>query len=245
VFYIDPDIALFNNLHPAVSSLADSNIVLTPHLVEPEEKSRNKWENERSALLHGVYNLGFIGVKNGPEGRRFASWWGDRLEYFCYEAASEGIYTDQRWCDLVPAFFDGVTILRDPGFNVASWNLSSRPIAFDGTGAIFAGSSPLRFYHFTKISHAGEAMIDRYAGRGSAVYELVKWYRSAIQQYEDSRLQNYWAYDSYSDGTLIRLEHRKLYRSRKDLQEDFPNPFRANSFLRWIEINREQLADLS
>ena len=40
-----------------------------------------------------------------------------------YEEAAFGVYTDQRWCDLVPALFDGVKVLRDPGLNVASWNL--------------------------------------------------------------------------------------------------------------------------
>ncbi|MCJ2046849.1 hypothetical protein MKK58_20240 [Methylobacterium sp. J-078] len=235
VFYIDPDIALFNDLMPAVQRLSKANIVLTPHLVEPELISRQMWENERSTLLHGTYNLGFLGVQNSVEGRRFAAWWRERLQYYCFETAAEGIYTDQRWCDLVPAFFDGVDIIRDSGFNVASWNLSSRPIFFDKDGRIFAGSALLRFYHFTKIANAGAAMVDRYAGRSSAIYELVKWYRSSLDRYEDTRLKGYWAYGVYSDGTSILHEHRVLYRSRPDLQEDFPNPFRANSFLRWIK----------
>ena len=237
VFYIDPDIALFSDLGDAVGALSTSHIILTPHLVEAEEKSRNMWENERSALLHGVYNLGFLGVRNSDVGRRFAAWWKERLEEYCFEAVTEGIYTDQRWCDLVPALFEGVHVLRDPGFNVASWNLATRPVAFDRNGALFAGSSRLRFYHFTKISHVGQAMIDRYAGRSSAIFEIVNWYRSRVEAFEDARLTEHWAYGVYSDGTPIEYRDRVLYRQRRDLQEDFPNPFRANSFLRWLRAN--------
>ncbi|MFE1600874.1 hypothetical protein [Methylobacterium sp. ID0610] len=239
VFYIDPDIVLFNDLAPAVDALRDNAIILTPHLVDPEPRAAAMWENERSTLLHGVYNLGFLGVRNGAEGRRFAAWWQERLEAYCFEEASKGIYTDQRWCDLVPALFDGVRILRDPGFNVASWNLGSRPVTFDRTGTLRAGEVPLRFYHFTKITHVGAAMIERYAGRSSAIFELVHWYRSQIARYEDERLRGWWAYGQYSDGTPIAYQDRVSYRTQTHLQEDFPDPFRANTFLRWLRSRAE------
>ncbi len=45
-------------------------------------------------------------------------------------------FTDQRWCDLVPSLFDRVHIERDPGYNVASWNLSTRRIQILATGNI-------------------------------------------------------------------------------------------------------------
>ncbi|SFU76424.1 hypothetical protein SAMN02799631_02185 [Methylobacterium sp. 174MFSha1.1] len=237
VFYIDPDIAIFNSLEPLVQKLQISNIILTPHLINPEEKSKYMWENERSALLHGVYNLGFLGVCNNAEGRRFAAWWRERLQFFCFELASEGIYTDQRWCDLVPAFFEGVGIVRDPGYNVASWNISSRPVTFDSEGTLHAGDALLRFYHFTKISDVGEAMIERYSGSSTAIYEIVRWYQASLKKFEDPRLTKYWGYGSYSDGTPIKYEHREIYRKRPDLQEDYTNPFRANTFLKWINNN--------
>ncbi len=195
------------------------------------------WENERSALLHGVYNLGFLGVHNNAEGRRFASWWRERLQFFCFESASDGIYTDQRWCDLVPAFFEGVGIVRDPGYNVASWNISSRPITFDSEGTLHAGGALLRFYHFTKISDVGEAMIERYSGSSTAIFEIVRWYQASLKKFEDPRLSKYWAYSTYSDGTPIKYEHREIYRKRPDLQADYTNPFRANTFLKWINNN--------
>jgi hypothetical protein len=79
----------------------------------------------------------------------------------------------------VPAFFDGVHILRDPGYNVASWNLSRRPITIEEDGTIRAAGHRLRFFHFTKVTHVGEIMLERYAGNRIEVFELMKWYRDS------------------------------------------------------------------
>ena len=58
------------------------------------------------------------------------------------------MFTDQRWVDFVPSFFDHY-ILKDPGYNVAYWNLHGRardaPTAID----ISWTASPLRFFHFS------------------------------------------------------------------------------------------------
>ena len=70
VVYLDPDIALFGELE-IISQLDAFPILLTPHLTEPETSEPSILENERSALLHGVYNLGFLVVRNTDEGRRF------------------------------------------------------------------------------------------------------------------------------------------------------------------------------
>lgn len=238
VFYIDPDIALFNNLEPVVDLLETQSIVLTPHLVDPEERPTDIWENERSALLHGVYNLGFIAVSNSSEGNRFAQWWHDRLSLFCYESASEGVYTDQRWCDLIPAFFDNVKILRDPGYNVASWNIRNRLIYANKSGDLMVDSNLLRFYHFTKVSHVGELMIEKNAGRGYLVFELLKWYKKQVSMHEDSILSELrWAFGFYSNGDPISYAHRKIYRSRVDLQDAFKDPFNHETFLSWVNSN--------
>lgn len=235
VIYIDPDIALFTPLDPVLEALETHSIVLTPHLVEPENTRSAVWENERSALMHGVYNLGFLAVKSGPEGRRFGRWWQDRLAEFSYEEAQKGIYTDQRWCDLVPAFFEEVKILRDPGHNVASWNLNTRPMTIDREGRILIAGFPLRFYHFTKIDAVGELMIERYAGTSAVAFELIAWYRNAMQRNSCSEIPSgWWSFGYYSDGTPIDQVDRVLYRSRPDLMEVFPNPFAAETYLAWL-----------
>ncbi|HEY0185541.1 MAG TPA: hypothetical protein VGC09_22290, partial [Rhodopila sp.] len=164
VVYLDPDIAVFGSLSEVAALLDSHDVVLTPHQVEPDDEPAAIHDNEISSLKHGIYNLGFVAVAGSPEGKRFARWWRDRLLHYCFDDIPNGLFTDKRWCDLAPAFFPTLHVLRDPGYNVASWNLSRRPISINEAGDISAGGSPLRFFHFTKVTWVGELMLERYAG---------------------------------------------------------------------------------
>jgi LPS sulfotransferase NodH len=230
VVYIDPDIAVLDNLSEIDILLDKHDIILTPHLLEPELELGAISGNEIGSLKHGVYNLGFLAVAGTPEGKRFAKWWCDRLLHFCFDDIPNGLFTDQRWCDLVPCLFAGVHILRDPGYNVASWNLSRRPITIGEDGEIRAADRPLRFFHFTKITRVGEQMLERYSGGRIEVFELMNWYRKRLSAHAVKGLpEKWWHYGTYNDGTPITREHRRLYRDHKDLQRRFPNPFEAET----------------
>jgi hypothetical protein len=239
VIYLDPDIALFDSLSPVVSLLDRYSIVLTPHQVTPDQDELAIIDNEMGSLKHGIYNLGFIAVRSDEQGCSCARWWRDRLLMHCYDDISSGLFTDQRWCDLIPAFFDGTFILRNLGYNVASWNLSHRPIEIQTDGSIVAGGEPLRFFHFTKVTSVGETMIARYAN-GYAVFELLSWYKRKLRSFAVANIPaGWWAFGKFEDGAAITPQHRRLYRSRNDLQSAFTNPFASGpeSYQRWFAAN--------
>ncbi len=224
--YLDPDTAVFSRLDPVVEKLRTADIVLTPHLAAPEAEQAGVKDNEMSALRTGIYNLGFVAIRTSGEGARFAAWWALRLEEFCYDEMQLGLFTDQRWCDQVPVLFDQVAILRDPGFNVASWNISRRPVEIRHDGTITAGGAPLRFWHFTKLGVVGEAMTRRYARDNFQVYEIWNWYRRRIEDCEAIGLPpGWWAHGAYADGTPIPRADRRAYRDSAELQARFPEPF--------------------
>ena len=83
------------------------------------------------AIKHGIFNLGFIGVRNTEEGRRFADWWAQRTQYLCRAEVANGLFTDQKWLNFAPVFFEGVAILKSPRHNVATWNLTTRRMSGD------------------------------------------------------------------------------------------------------------------
>lgn len=236
VVYLDPDIAVFNSLQPIVDLLDQYSILLTPHQLSPERTAIGVRDNEIGSLKYGIFNLGFLAVRADIEGRRFADWWSQRLLEHCFEDVPGGVFTDQRWCDHVPVFFDGVHILKDPGYNVASWNLSNRVLSFTPEGCLVVNGSPLRFYHLTKFGPTGQAMTARYAKGNTAVYEVWSWYRMAVQRFVEPGIPSHgWAYGRYSSGGEISLAERRLYRDRKDLQRAFPDPFdsSAGGYERW------------
>lgn len=242
IFYFDPDIAVFATMTPVVDLLDSHSIVLTPHQLEPDDSDMAIMDNEIASLQYGTFNLGFIALRNDPEARRFAEWWAARLHDWCHDRLDIGLFVDQKWCNLVPCFFDGVKILRDPGYNVASWNLSRRKIAITADGRILVNDQPLRFFHFTKLGPIGDTMTQRYAGDNTEVYEIWWWYRHEVERATDPAIaKGYWHYGTYENGDSIPKRAREIYRRRKDLREKFPNPRQSGeeSFATWLAQNQD------
>jgi len=227
VFYFDPDMALFSNIEEMISELFKNNILLTPHLTDPETTIRGIEDNELSALKHGVYNLGYIGVRNSSEGKRFADWWASRLKNYCRDDIPAGIFTDQRWIDLVPAFFEGVKPTRHPGYNVAPWNMTNRQIEIDIENNYTVNGKPLVFYHFTGFdSGAHRNMLSIYSSNSPSAAEIFSWYVKQLEERSNDPLSaTPWAYGTFDDGSPISKQQRLIYRDREDLKKAFPNPY--------------------
>lgn len=244
LFYFDPDIALVNGMEDVVALLDDYSIVLTPHQTDPEPRSDSRaiQDNEIASLTYGIFNLGFVAIANDPEGNRFAKWWDDRLRDWCHDRLDIGIFVDQKWCNMVPCFFDRVKVLRDPGYNVASWNLSQREMRFDDEGRALINGHPLRFYHFTKLGPVGDVMTQRYAEDNIEVYELWWWYKQQVRSFSTSEIpKGWWYYGIFANGEKIAKSVRELYRVRGDLRSAFPDPLSVGqgSFNEWLKANTD------
>jgi hypothetical protein len=228
VVYLDPDIALFGDLHEIEHLLDTYSIILTPHQTIPDDNPQAIIDNEIGSMKYGIFNLGFLAIANKPQGRFFAQWWKSRLLKFCYADLPNGLFTDQKWCDHIPSMFSDFYVLRDPGYNVASWNLSQRPITIEKDGSIRARGSLLRFFHFTKVTSVGAIMLERYANSNIAVFELMKWYGDRLKANAAPDVPDgWWAFDKYSHGAPITSLERINYRTRPELQVKFPNPFQT------------------
>ena len=116
--FLDADILVLDSLQPLFDDTGAHAIVLTPHLLAPLSDV-DRWARDLNILQSGVYNGGFIGISRHESARRFLHWWADRLHTHCRHDVTQGMHYDQRWLDLVPALFDDVHIVRDPGCNVA------------------------------------------------------------------------------------------------------------------------------
>jgi hypothetical protein len=238
IVYLDPDIAVFHPLTHVLTALDTHSIILTPHQVEANTDALAIKDNEMTAYLYGIYNLGFCAIRNDANGHAFADWWAGMLYRACYEEVERGLYTDQKYCDIVPALFEGVLIDRDPGCNVASWNLSRRTLDLGADGNIRVNGSLLKFYHFTKIEGVGDVMTRRYGGSNLDVYEVWSWYKRELARNAVSGLpKRYWHYGQFFNGCVIPEAARILYRERADLMTAFDNPFDVEgfSFFGWLK----------
>ena len=249
IAYIDPDIAILNPLDPIEKWLDEYGILLTPHLLDYTNNPQSIQDNEiMGTMRHGTFNLGFLAVNSTiQDGRRFIDWWADRLMQYCYADYERGLFTDQKWVDLAPSFFESLLVIHDPGYDVASWNLDCREVSFNEQGQLVVnGSYPLRFYHFTGYdSGAGMNVVTSLTSGGAnpVVNELWDWY---IRQLEINghqtmgKTRSY--YDTFDEGTKIDHEMRVLYRESDQLQKVFPYPLDSDNgkggFLTWWRRDR-------
>jgi hypothetical protein len=241
--YFDPDIVVFGDLAPISQALDTANVLLTPHLTDPEENRAGILDNEISALKHGIYNLGFLAFNCKSEGMRCMRWWALRLLEFCRDDIPGGLFTDQRWADHMPAMFDGVRILREPVYNVATWNLSARQASGTAPSHILINGEPLCFYHFSGFDSGAQETMLRLYGRDSPVlFDLRKWYLAECEREGQSSLGRLpCVYSHYDNGAPITKTERILYRERGDLQQAFPDPFATadvnHSYWHWFKAN--------
>jgi lipopolysaccharide biosynthesis glycosyltransferase len=250
IIYLDPDIVVINSINYISELLEDHAILLTPHLLEYSTDKQAINDNEIMGVLrHGVYNLGFIAINcKKPDGKRFANWWANRLLEYCYDDYSNGLFTDQKWCDIIPAYFNDYYIIRDPGYNVASWNINKRKLSFSDEGDLLVNNKYLlRFYHFTGYdSGTGNSMINRYGDGNQVINEIWAWYERMLQQNGQGEFGKHkYGYNYYDNGFEITKENRQIYREREDLQKLFPNPFSTKDgenkykggFYSWLNSN--------
>lgn len=246
VIYLDPDIAVMSTLDSLSIRLDEASIILTPHQTEPDTDFRAIIDNEICSLKHGVYNLGFLGVRNSPEGRRFVDWWANRLHHFCYDDIPNGLFTDQRWIDLAPAFFDDLQILRDPVYNVCTWNLSHRKVWGKVPDELIVNGERLCFYHFSGFdSGAQEIMLDVYGKDSPILRDLRDWYINECREMDqDQHGTTPCVYDYFSDGSKVTKAHRRIYRGDAALPDRYPNPFDTSSegsYQAWFKQNMSSL----
>jgi glycosyltransferase involved in cell wall biosynthesis len=241
LIYFDPDILIVNGLDEVWRLLDEQSIVLTPHLTEPVEDDGKK-PSEIDILLSGTYNLGFLGVAKSKTTDRLLTWWQERLYDRCVVAHDEGLFTDQRWMDLVPGFFDDVCLLRGQGYNVAYWNLHSRRVTVE-RGEIRVNGSPAFFFHFSGLDPHATVGISRHQNRFrldelGELKQVFDRYRRLLfaAGYEAVKSASY-AFAAFDNGIAIPDLARSLYRRLGGDALRFGDPFATaplGSFFGWL-----------
>lgn len=240
IFYFDPDIAVFSPLNDLLAALDTASIVLTPHQADPETSLEAVIDNELCSLKHGIYNLGFLGVRADDVGRSFARWWGERCYYFCRNDIRHGLFTDQRLIDLVPALFSSVGIMRSRRFNLATWNITTRHLSQAADQTYWVNDERLGFYHFTGFDSGVHRVMAIKNGKGNPALEaIIRWYEHEVRSL-NSAPQAEWSLARFNNGEKILPAQRELYRFRVDLQTAFPDPFDAAGYQCWWQQHGEE-----
>jgi hypothetical protein len=160
VHYVDPDMMFFNDPEPLFRGLKEADMLLTPHHFS-EIPHDNKFPRENLALNHGIYNLGYLGLRRTKSTDEMLSWWSSRLHSHCIIDLKEGYFVDQLWMNFVPIYYPGADICRHPGINIAYWNLHERTVLNDRELSYRGESWPLVLFHFSGFRPASPDRLTR------------------------------------------------------------------------------------
>lgn len=238
--YFDPDILVTGDLGELYGRLEDADVLLTPHVTAPIEDGLVP--GEREFLLSGIYNLGFLGISFNERTLPFLDWWHRRLYRECLHAVERGLFVDQKWMDFAPAFLPNAAIVRDPGYNVAYWNLMHRSLErCDGRWSV--EGAPLRFFHFSGAVLDRPELVSRFQNRFSLadrpdVAPLFEEYRRLILAAGHEKLSRLpYAFGSFADGTHVPPAARRLLQVADAKGQRWPDPFatdRPDGYLAWL-----------
>lgn len=243
--YFDPDILILSSLDEIYSILDDHHIILTPHLTEPQTGPRIP--SEKQFLIMGTYNLGFIGLRRGTITDRFLAWWHNKLVDECLIDPAQALYVDQHWIDLAPGLFDGVYIHRDPGCDIAYWNLPERRITREGD-TYWCNGRRIKFFHFSGYSPdhpnriskrvpelASTAEVDSLE---PAAAELFERYRQQLLKHDYATTSRWpYALGSFTNGVRIPQSARRLWKEAHTEGIHWADPLKSeglNSFYQWL-----------
>lgn len=222
--YLDPDCYVYSDFIELREVLKTRPVVLCPHLLQP-----GNIDMELSSTAHGVFNLGFLAVNHTDEAKRLIDWWAERLYLFCYDDIQRGIFTDQKWMDLAPCFFD-VEIFKHKGYDFAPWSLLDCGMNKDGDRYYVKGE-PLRFIHFSGYGATAQKCMREWLPEGPHPFkDLYKEYSILHNRNDKDQVSKVkWSYDYYQSGEKINNKLRLKYRSNYNVMFHVDNPFLSNN----------------
>ncbi len=245
VVYLDPDIQVFAPMDDLAMLASVHGLAVTPHLLHPLPLD-GLLPDDAHMLGAGVYNLGFLAAGTAALEGGFFDYWQSRLWWHSIVDVTNQIFTDQRWLDWVDCFEH--VVIRDPGCNVAYWNVWARPIT-RSAGQWFAEGHPVRFFHFSGFDPETPWILSRHQGQRPRVRlgdhpELAALCRDYADRllgegYEECRRHPYgWSRAGGLELTpaIRRIYRRQLMAAHQDGHRPPPGPFdtEPQDFLNWV-----------
>ncbi len=239
--YFDPDILVCDRLEGIEHALQEHLAVLTPHITAPLDNDFNP--SERKIRMVGVYNLGFLGLRLGEETRAFLDWWQQRVSLWGQNDPFNGVFVDQGWMDFAPCFLEPISILRDPVYNIAYWNLPHRRLA-ERNGSWEIEGRRVGFIHFSGVDIDDPTTLSKHQDRISftdrpELKPLLAHYRDLVRARGHHDLRHIpYAFNQFQpSGARIPAIARRTLHQVDPQGRRWPDPFSTSGpdgFLQWL-----------
>lgn len=210
VVYLDGDmLACAPFLDVLIDAWNEYPILVTPHLRSPETDV-----NYSYFLKTGIYNAGFIAVRNAEPACEMLQWWRDRLETNCHYDYLGGVFVDQRWLDMAVSSFNAAGPIQHRGINVGHWNLHECDFSEKDEQIMVGTQEPLCIFHFSNFQNPGltkhENIIQDIPPE---IERLADDYEKQLTRMQDSQKGDAsYSFDNFKDGNPITQAMREVVR---------------------------------
>lgn len=245
--FLDADALVLGKLESLLEEVRRHALTLVPHRLVPP-RTTDGIDRDLILNLAGAFNGGVVGLTLRPSSTDFIRWWQRRVHHLCVYAVGRGLHYDQRWLDLALGFVEDLHVHRDPGVNVAHWNLPERPIRIHD-GAVTAGGEPCRIFHFSGFDPDDPGTLTRYQPGlqlqdfGDA-QQLFRDYAVELNRegWATARTLPY-AYGSFDNGVPVPEAARRLFAQMPD-RARFGDPFVTSgkhTYFQWLNQRSSRL----
>lgn len=225
--YVDSDIQVLGPLDVLWQN--DFDIILTPHRTQPFLEARGPGD-ALSLLRYGSANGGLLACRRSAASSSFVCWFEEALREHGFSEWQHS-YVDQKWLDVVLAFFPTAGFCRYPGINVGHWNLNEHTLSRDKSGRVLFGGQYLLALHYSRWSPERWQDFPEQVGG----VDPVIW-GSLAKDYRDQLLEADWAkyrkmsyqFERDREGGVISLAMRRAYFQRRQVVCD-----------PWVQSRRE------
>jgi hypothetical protein len=238
LIYLDPDTYVLAPCDEVYSLLERYDFVLTPHRLSDE--GDGTWAID-SSLLTGVFNLGFLGINSSTNALALLRWWQRKVFDDCVMDFSRGLFLDQKFMDMSTTLFENGHVLKDPTYNIATWNADERPLAY-ADGMLACAGAPLHVVHFSGYRPSGASLTEHetplpaddpawwFPADDPGWKALTDMYREALMAngFATTRKLPY-GHERFVSGLRrpIHKRVRTLYLRSKEWQDKERDPFRS------------------
>lgn len=141
--FFDPDVLICNDYGFLFEQLHETGILLTPHWRPINTPSDSQYPY---IFTDGMFQAGFIGASR--DGLPALRWWEAACRRSCVKHNRRGLWVDQKYLDVFPAYFSEITtVVTHRGCNVAHWNDIENRRERVGDEVLINGVDPIIFVH--------------------------------------------------------------------------------------------------
>ncbi|MCC5024137.1 MAG: hypothetical protein J6386_15700 [Candidatus Synoicihabitans palmerolidicus] len=119
---IDTDMAFFSTPDVIADAMEGGDIMLVKHGFPA---------HLRHLEVRGRFNAGVQAYRRSANTDDALEWWSQRCAKWCFDRVEAGRYADQGYLSELARKFEGVTVCRHPGVNLAPWNWMTRHYTFN------------------------------------------------------------------------------------------------------------------